>query len=165
MFEFQKLTVDSAEVEEKLKGTQLRMPGIAKKMMSAANRAVIRQAKANVKSQFEHRNTHPDDSRNIPILKSFKSKNAKRESFVSYVMARTMHAAVQEKGAAINPKNGKYLTYRINGEWRKSRGVTIPARPFLQPAVNEIYNSGKAKEIMQAALQKALDKYWEKQGA
>jgi hypothetical protein len=162
---FQKIEIDSREVEQKLTGTTLRMKTIAKKMMTAANREVLKTAKKNVRSQFKTHGSSGDDPHNPPIAKSLKASNSKKENFTSFVFARSLHAAVQEKGCAIKPKNRKYLTFKINGKWIKSQGVTIPARPFLQPAISDIWDTGQAQEIMTAVLEKELKKYWDKQGA
>lgn len=46
-------------------------------------------------------------------------------------------AGVHQYGAVIKAKAGKYLHYFLNGQWRQSKQVTIPARPYVgaSPAV------------------------------
>lgn len=41
------------------------------------------------------------------------------------------YAAIHQFGGEIEPKSGGLLTFQIGGRWVSSRGVTIPARPFL----------------------------------
>ena len=40
----------------------------------------------------------------------------------------------------IKPKSGKYLMFKVNGQWVRTKVVNhpgIPARPFMRPAVQE----------------------------
>ena len=47
------------------------------------------------------------------------------------------YARIHEYGGIILPKNpGGYLVYQLpGGQWRKSRQVIIPARPYLRPTL------------------------------
>jgi hypothetical protein len=161
MFEYQPLIIDSTEVEKKLNGTPLQMRKISKKMMAAANREVTKQAKRNINSLFTNHNANPEDKRNPPLAQVLKAKNSRHEDFTSYIFAHSLHAAIMEKGGRIQAKNGKYLTFCVNGKWIKVQGVTIPARPYLEPAIKAVYETGKAVEIMSGILDKQLKKYWE----
>jgi hypothetical protein len=163
-YEFSEIKIDDKEVAKKLTGTTLKMQSIAKKIQTAVNREVLKKAKSNAKTQFKTKNNNPDDLHNPSIFKTFRKWNAKRKPFISYVAARTLHAAVMENGAVISAKNGKYLTFKINGQWVKVKSVTIPARPYLAPAVSDVWNSNTAKEIMEQVLDKELKKYWAKKG-
>ena len=40
----------------------------------------------------------------------------------------TWYAIVHQNGATIRPKKGPYLHYKVDGQFRKSREVTIPKR-------------------------------------
>jgi hypothetical protein len=55
----------------------------------------------------------------------------------------------------------KYLTFKVNGEWKKVKRVSAAPRPFMKPPFNEYWvkNDGsKAKAIINGLLQKELDK-------
>jgi HK97 gp10 family phage protein len=56
----------------------------------------------------------------------------------------------------IKPKKGKYLTFKINGQWVRVKMVNhpgIPAHPYMRPAVQQVL-SDFADELAQAgALQ------------
>jgi hypothetical protein len=57
--------------------------------------------------------------------------------------------------------NDKYLTFKINGEWKKVKSVRVAPRPFMKPPFNEYWvkNDGaKATAIIKGLLQKELDK-------
>lgn len=45
------------------------------------------------------------------------------------------YARIHEEGGTILPKRGKYLVFKGSRGWAKVTKVTIPARPFLGPAV------------------------------
>lgn len=165
MYQYEKITVDAAEVQSKLEGTTLKMKTISKKMMTAANREVIKEAKKNVKSVVNtdnHSYIGDDKTITLPLLKSFKAKNSNKENFASFVRSNNFHSAFIEKGAEIHAKNGKYLTFKVSGHFVKVQSVSIPARPFLEPAVKDVWESGKAKTIMENVLEKELKKYWDK---
>jgi hypothetical protein len=164
MFEFQKITVDSKEVEEKLKGTTLRMPSIAKKMMHAANRIVKKQAVANARSLYTKRNSKPD-GRSFLRIGAFKDTASKTQDFTSFVSSRRFYTRFLEKGAEIKPRKGRYLHFKINGEWKTVSSVTIPAKPFLGPAVTAVWESEQSLQAMNTELQRQLTLYWQKQGA
>jgi hypothetical protein len=72
----------------------------------------------------------------------------------------------------VNKKNrkhvlyqNKYLTFKINGEWKKVKSVNIPAKPFMQPSFNK-YFGGDATlglQIMDRILQKEMAKILDKE--
>ena len=167
MFSFQKITVDSAAVEAKLKGTTLRMPSVAKKMMHAANKLVKKQALANAKSLFTKRNSKAEKYGLKSLLTSsaFTDRASKKQDFTAFVSARRFYAPALEKGAVIRPKKGKLLHFKINGEWKTASSVRLPARPFLGPAVSAVWDSPEAVQAMSAELERQLALYWKKQGA
>jgi len=66
-----------------------------------------------------------------------------------------VYASIQEMGGTIRAKSGKYLTFQIGGSWVRVPSVTIPARPYLNPAVME--NLKKFKDIITDSVIKELD--------
>jgi len=48
-----------------------------------------------------------------------------------------VYAKIHEFGGVIKSRPGKGLRFQINGEWIIRQSVTIPARPYMRPAVNE----------------------------
>ncbi|MEM4709852.1 MAG: HK97 gp10 family phage protein [Candidatus Diapherotrites archaeon] len=57
------------------------------------------------------------------------------------ILVEAPYAAVHEYGATIRAKNKPYLTFNINGNWVKKKEVTIPARPFASPAVDDVFQN------------------------
>lgn len=159
------INLESQEIEERLKGTSLKVKSVLKKCLNAANAQVLKAARVNIKSIFSTHN-NDNDEHNPPLSKSLKKWNSKHKDFASYVAARSLHGAVMEKGVDIQAKGQGWLTFKVNGEWKKVKAVSIPARPFLRPAVDEIYSTGKYKGIFNKIIDRELAKYFaKKQGA
>lgn len=69
--------------------------------------------------------------------------------------SRVKYAGVHEKGATIKAKNAPRLVFKIPGVGvRTAKQVTIPARPYLGPAVKRV----RAAPIIQKHVQQAVDK-------
>ena len=47
------------------------------------------------------------------------------------------YARIHEFGGVIKPKNGPFLVFEIGGQVVRARSVTMPARPYLRPALAE----------------------------
>lgn len=68
------------------------------------------------------------------------------------------YAGVHEKGATIRAKNAPYLVFRIGKRWISAKEVTIPARPFLAPALKDSRGAARViiKRLADEALKEAL---------
>lgn len=52
--------------------------------------------------------------------------------------ASVKYAAIHEFGGTIHAKNAEYLHFKTrDGGWVRTKQVTIPARPYLRPALTE----------------------------
>ena len=49
------------------------------------------------------------------------------------------YALIHELGGRIVPVRGKFLKFRVDGNFVSVTSVTIPARPYLRPAADVIY--------------------------
>jgi len=66
-----------------------------------------------------------------------------------------IYAAIQEYGGVINAKNAPWLTFKTDdGEWHRVKSVTIPAHPYLRPAMDENREKviDKVKAVIQALI-------------
>ena len=167
MIELCEIHVDTKEVQKKLEGTTLKMNTIIVKMQHAVNRLAIKKAKSNFKAKFDANNHGKAvlEEKTKKILSSFKTVKNKRVKGATQVKNTAFHAKFLELGAEIHAKNYKYLTFKVDDNWVKVESVSLPARPFLKPAVDEVWNSAEAKKKQEEVLQKELDKYWNKAGA
>lgn len=74
----------------------------------------------------------------------------------AWVGSNLVYAGIQELGGTIQSRTGSYLTFQIGGSWVKVRTVTIPARPYLEPAVKE--NIGRFTKIIQDCVTEEVNK-------
>lgn len=171
MANFIQLEIDTKQIEKAIKHTTLKMDSIIVRLQKKVNAEVIKSAKKRFRSLFNVNNhnhytlTNPDATNAAgknaqPILKSFKNVKSKREKRVTWVLNNAYWANFLENGAHIEAKNGKWLTFKVDGQWKKVQSVEIPSRPFVKPAVDEFWNSGKQAEIQEKELEKILAKYW-----
>ena len=61
----------------------------------------------------------------------------KGATMVAKLSSDEIYARIQEEGGIIRAKSSKYLTFQIGGGWVKVPSVRIPARPYLNPAVQD----------------------------
>jgi hypothetical protein len=62
-----------------------------------------------------------------------------------------------EHGAFIEAKNKEYLTFKINGEWKKVKSVRTMPHPFAKPVWENYFGSDSSKgytELANALLEK-----------
>jgi hypothetical protein len=71
------------------------------------------------------------------------------------------YARMVEKDRNIKPKKGKYLTFKINGEWKKVSSVHVRGRPFMTPIFNDYWEGPNAKgyKALADALSKKMRSY------
>lgn len=69
--------------------------------------------------------------------------------------SNVVYARIHELGGEIRPKTAKALRFSIPGAgWRTVKKVSIPARPFLRPALED--NIDTFRQIFADALRKAF---------
>ncbi len=66
-------------------------------------------------------------------------REIKREgnTIVGYYGSKVPYAAIHEYGGTIKAKNAPYLVFKLGPFWYKKKQVTIPARPYLNPALKD----------------------------
>ncbi len=56
---------------------------------------------------------------------------------IGIVWTNLKYAAIHEFGWKIKAKTPKWLRFKINGKWIRTKQVVIPKRPYLRPALEE----------------------------
>lgn len=78
------------------------------------------------------------------------------DTFRSIVGSDLVYARIHELGGDIVPKNGDYLTFKTaDGNWVRTKKVTMPARPYLAPTLEEMLpdiETGLEQAITEALL-------------
>lgn len=65
-----------------------------------------------------------------------------------------IYAAIHEFGGVITPKRAKWLVFDVDGETVFTKKVTIPARPYMRPAVYD--NLDTLRETFAAVLRRTM---------
>lgn len=99
--------------------------------VTAGAGVIVKHAQSNVRSVF----TNPSGNlrNSIRVQRVEMTQNgAFSETAPSVVYGR-----IQELGGTVRPVRAKALRFQINGHWVSAKQVTIPARPYLRPAVED----------------------------
>lgn len=76
------------------------------------------------------------------------------QGFVT-VGTNVQYAKVHEFGMTISAKNAPYLKFKTDdGKWHSVKQVTIPARPFMRPALQN--NTGVIRAALIAIVKRAV---------
>jgi hypothetical protein len=69
------------------------------------------------------------------------------------------YARMVEKDRNIKPKKAKYLTFKINGEWKKVSSVHVRGRPFMTPVFEDYFEGANSKgyKALADALQRKME--------
>lgn len=72
------------------------------------------------------------------LRRSIKSSVKERHNMlVASLFSNVIYAAIHESGGVIRATNKPYLKFQIGNRWVSVKEVTIPARPYLEPAISE----------------------------
>jgi hypothetical protein len=102
------------------------------------------------------------------LLKSIRYNTFK--DFTGYIeikpKSKGYYGVFHETGpVTILPKRKKWLTFQINGEWRKVASVQLPKREYMLPVVQDWFNGPRSVALMEKTVQEELNKIYEKAAA
>lgn len=73
------------------------------------------------------------------------------------VGSRLIYAAIHEYGGEIRPVMAKFLRFQIGDKVIFTKGpIMIPARPYLKPALDDTFTSGRTKQIVEGMLKREI---------
>jgi hypothetical protein len=147
--------LDSKNFENKLRIFSSSLGGIFKELMKSVGQEMVADTKS--RAAFHNRTGKLFNAINFiatdngGILTTRKTLSKPNVYYARFV----------EGGANIKAKKGKYLTFRINGEWKKVPSVNIRPRPFMKPVFDEYWEGENAKcyKALSDALQKKMSEY------
>jgi hypothetical protein len=150
-----KSELDSKNLENKLKIFSSSLGGIFKELMETVGREMVSETKS--KTTFTNRTGKLFNAVNFistndgGVLTTRKNINK----------PNVYYARMIEKDRSIRPKRAKYLTFKINGEWKKVSSVNVPGRPFMTPVFNEYWEGDNAKgyKLLTEALERKIEEY------
>lgn len=76
------------------------------------------------------------------------------------VGSNLIYAAIHEYGGVIYPRTARYLSFPVEGGWVMTTKVTMPKRPWLSPAVQDIINTYRGQVIIDRATERWKERNW-----
>jgi hypothetical protein len=151
------LTLDTTSYKDGLNLLITEMPQIARKMMRRVNAEVKKQVRREINSRG-YKTTRQKSWGESAITKNlFSFENS---DFTGKLMIgrNAFQARFIEYGAHPIPRHSKYLCFIIDGKYYRTKGFSLPAKPFLHPIADRIWQSGTADTLMDETMQKELDR-------
>jgi hypothetical protein len=149
--------LNTKSFENKLKIFSSSLGGIFKELMETVGKEMVAETKS--RTTFTNRtgklfnaiNFIPTDTGGVLTTR----KNLNKSN--------VWYSRMVEKDRNIKPKKAKYLTFKINGEWKKVPSVHVKGRPFMTPTFNDFWEGPNAKgyKALADALQKKMENYLE----
>jgi hypothetical protein len=151
---------DYKEFEKQVTSIRGKIPKIAKKMMAAVFTPMRNEVRRKVSSMFKKRTGRLRRSINYWAFDDWSGAVTTKQKAKGN---SAWYASFLENGTTINAKDGKYLTFKVNGEWKKVKSVTAPSRPFMKPVFESYFGGSgeKAKKLMDKKLQSEIEKLLE----
>jgi hypothetical protein len=147
--------INSKQFESKLKIFSSSLGGIFKELMKEVGQKMVTETKS--RTTFTNRtgklfnaiNFIPTDTGGVLTTRKTLNKS------------NVWYARMVEKDRNIKPKKGKYLTFKINGEWKKVPSVHVRGRPFMTPVFEDYWEGTNSKgyQALASALHKKMENY------
>jgi hypothetical protein len=149
------ISLDSKKFENELRIFSSSLGGIFKELMASVGKEMAAEARS--RARFQNRSGKLFNSINFiatddgGVLTTRKSLNKPNVFYARFV----------EGGANIKAKRVKYLTFKINGEWKKVQSVNVRPRPFMVPTMEDFFGSQNSKgyQLLKEALNKKMEEY------
>jgi hypothetical protein len=143
----------SNNFENKLRLFSSSLGGILKELMQSVGQEMVAESRSNVPRRtgklFNSINfIATNDGGILTTRKNLNKSNV-------------YYARMVEKDRNIKPKKAKYLTFKINGEWKKVSSVHVRGRPFMTPVFNDYFEGANSKgyKALADALQRKMENY------
>jgi len=122
-------SIDSKVFEDKLRIFSSGLGGIYKELLSDVGQKMVDEARSRAPRKTGKLanaiNFRFDDKNNDGILTTRKANKS-----------GAFYALFVEKGTHITPKKSDYLTFKINGEWKKVKSAGQRPQPFFYPTAD-----------------------------
>lgn len=153
MVEF-KIDTDKREVKLKLNRLVKKTPKLSRRILGRLSEAIIAESIKNYLSGNPlHRQTGTlAKSLNFRFLNDWKTQ----------IGTNLVYAAIHEFGGEINAKGDGYLHFKIDDEWVMVKKVKMPPRPWLAPALQDVFGTNKGQLIVDKTMKEWLGREWKK---
>ncbi len=88
----------------------------------------------------------------------------RRSDSHAVVAAPRFMAEILERGGTITARKSKYLTFKVNGEWRKVKSVTIPPKKWFTSAMSGFEKSPVFSQAIDKGVEKIVKKFNKERG-
>lgn len=177
-FEFS-TTID--ELQKFVKSLDKATYNIQRKAMAAGGRYIASQVRKSYSSYFPNAPKHHDKPASLGkrepenLRKSVRNR-AYRKPKLGQIIYSSVHAynpfnpmqkkvlygAALQKGFTATAKAGEYLTFQVDGKWKKKQQITVDKRPWITEPSERALRSEEIIRRMDKVIQKELDKLEEK---
>ncbi len=140
-----------AELERKLRTISADLQGqTALNAVAAGGSAVEENAKINIQNVFSKKQHFGGGlAGSITVETGIDGGGA-----YAVIAPHKVYARIQEFGGTISAKPGGMLKFQIDGQWFQKKQVTLPARPYLAPAMNE--HQGEIFSAMREEIERGI---------
>jgi hypothetical protein len=147
----------SKNFENKLKLFSSSLGGIFKELMTTVGQEMVSETKN--RTTFTNRTGRLFNSINFIPTENGGVLTTRK----TLTKPNVYYARFVEKERNIQPKKAKYLTFKINGEWKKVSSVRVPGRPFMTPVYEDYFGNenGKGYKALADTLSKKMEEYLE----
>jgi hypothetical protein len=146
-------SIDTRQLEDKLKIFSSGLGNIFQDLLKEVGQEMSTEAKAKAPIHTGRLqrgiNFIFDKKNNLGALTTQKNLNK----------SNVWYARIVEKSRNIQPKNKEYLTFKINGEWKKVKTVNVKGQPYITPVWEDYFGgtSSKGYTALAAALEKKMN--------
>ena len=137
---------DLKSFEDKLKVFTSGLGNIFEELISKVGEKMVEEAASNapVNTGKLKRNIKFLIPRGNDIVFAFTTKKNLGNSNVWY-------SNIREHGANIQAKKAEYLTFKVNGEWKKVKSVRTRAQPYMKPVWNSYFGNDSSRGYQELA--------------
>jgi hypothetical protein len=147
---------DSRNFENKLRIFSSSLGGIFKELMKSVGEKMVNEAKGLAPSRTGKLRNNINFLINNDTEFVFTTRKSIKKSNIWY-------SRMVEKNRTIKPKKAKYLTFKINGEWKKVSSANVRGKPFMTPVFNDYWEGQNSKGYQELAnaLERKIKDYIE----
>lgn len=177
--QFVEFDFEIKQAQKLIAGIEKQSYNIQRKAMATGGRYIAQEVRKSYSSFFPNPPRHHDKSgmpgreRKEPenLKKSIKNR-AYRKPKLGQIIYSNVHAfnpynpnapkvlygAALAKGFTITAKSDKYLTFQVDGKWKKKHQVTVEKRPFVTEPAERAAHSPEIVRRMENTVTKELEK-------
>jgi hypothetical protein len=148
--------VDADDVKNSLEELQVNTKNVPRKVVAAIS-SKIKSVTKKAYSGYLHKQTG--------LLYKSISRIMKKGKAIAYIYPtqannknNVRYGFVLAAGANILPKHDEYLTFKINGNWIRSKGVVIQPKNFIAEPADNFIGSLEYDKTIQTIIEKEVKK-------